>query len=535
LDEAGKPVAGASVGLSAASAKGNGFSAAVITGADGRAVVQADLPATVTVTAVGFGPQTFLLTGDEPKTITLTRTVSALDQVVVTGQFDATRPQQSAESVKVIDKATMERLQVNNVRDLLQQQLNFRISEDNILGSTLTLHGLGGNNVKVLVDGVPVIGRENGNIDLGQLPLNNVDRVELVEGPMSVLYSTDATAGVVNLITRQRSNGRHLFQGSVVAESPRSLYADASGWVQFRQSHLSLSGGRHYFDGYPKFDSTRLQQWKPNLKYYAAVGYGWRTRRSTVEIKGDYFFQNTLDRGQPVHTPYEAYAFDTHYYTERLNGALFFNHDFGRLQLDQTAAVNTYGRSHRKYIKDLATLDNKEVAGENTDGRTDIDHVLYRVLLQRPAFRHKIRFQTGGEVNWEKGRGEKIPPGTAPISEYAVLGQLEYAPIDRLLIKPGLRFNYNTAYAAPLIPSLNLRWQVDSAVQLRAGVARGYRAPSLKELYLSFVDVNHDLHGNPNLAAETSWNGNVTVRVERKLSQATVSFESSVYYHNISN
>lgn len=507
-----------------------------ITDVTGKATLQLSARATITATYIGYESQRVNIFPGDNISFAMQRVFNNLDAVVVTGQLDATKPQQSAENVKVIDRNTIERVQARNVRDLLQQQMEVRIAEDNMLGSTLTMHGLSGNNVKVMIDGVPVIGRENGNVDLGQIPLNNVEQVEIVEGPMSVLYSTDAVAGVINLVTRRNSGGKNMLQLNLNGEAPRSLYADGTAWWQLKKSHLTLSAGRHYFDGYPKFDTTRFQQWKPSLKHFANLGYGWKTNKSSTELKADYFTQTTLDRGKPVTTPYEAYAFDKRYVTERLGVSAFFNYDLTKsLRLDHTVAGNLYSRSLNTYRKDLTSLNNELLSGEGTTTKTDIVHAMYRLLLQQPNVQHKMRFQTGLEVNWEKGSGDKILPDTKPIVEYAAIGQLEFRPTTNLLLKPGLRVNYNTTYKAPVIPSLNMRWQITPTVSMRAGAARGYRAPSMKELYLNFVDLNHDIHGNPDLKSETSWNGTGSLQLSRRFETVSIALDYDVYYHNIDN
>ena len=61
-------------------------------------------------------------------------------------------------------------------------------------------------------------------------------------------------------------------------------------------------------------------------------------------------------------------------------------------------------------------------------------------------------------------------------------------PIDKLILKPGVRYAYNTTYKTPVIPSLNLKWMLNDEHTIRASYARGFRAPSLKELYFLFVD-----------------------------------------------
>ncbi|MBK9274597.1 MAG: TonB-dependent receptor plug domain-containing protein [Flavobacteriales bacterium] len=87
----------------------------------------------------------------------------------------------------------------NTLGEALRNELTVRLGQDNILGTAVSMQGLGGENVKVLVDGVPVIGRQDGNLDLAQLDLTGIERVEVVEGPLSVNYGTNALAGTINL------------------------------------------------------------------------------------------------------------------------------------------------------------------------------------------------------------------------------------------------------------------------------------------------------------------------------------------------
>ncbi|MCK4747900.1 MAG: TonB-dependent receptor, partial [Bacteroidales bacterium] len=101
--------------------------------------------------------------------------------------------------------------------------------------------------------------------------------------------------------------------------------------------------------------------------------------------------------------------------------------------------------------------------------------------------------------------------------------------------QPGLRYGYNTKYRSPLVPSLNLRWSPSGKHVFRASYARGFRAPSLKELYLYFVDINHNLRGNPDLEAEYSHNINLTwdYTIDRKYNQ--YGLQAGLFYNSINN
>jgi outer membrane receptor for ferrienterochelin and colicins len=111
---------------------------------------------------------------------------------------------------------------------------------------------------------------------------------------------------------------------------------------------------------------------------------------------------------------------------------------------------------------------------------------------------------------------------------------MNYTPIKVLDIQPGLRYIYNTKFQAPIIYSLNLKYDLNEHIIMRASIASGFRAPSLKELYLEFVDINHDIHGNENLKAETSVNTNFLFQYNSSTQQAYVwGFELNLYNHNI--
>ncbi len=84
-----------------------------------------------------------------------------------------------------------------------------------------------------------------------------------------------------------------------------------------------------------------------------------------------------------------------------------------------------------------------------------------------------------------------------------------------------------------ITPSLNVRWQVDSALTLRASYARGFRAPSLKELYFLFVDVNHNITGNTELDAERSHNFNAALNYHKPVGAGTVRAEITGFYNHI--
>ncbi|MFC2102531.1 TonB-dependent receptor plug domain-containing protein, partial [Bacteroidota bacterium] len=119
--------------------------------------------------------------------------------------------------------------------------------------------------------------------------------------------------------------------------------------------------------------------------------------------------------------------------------------------------------------------------------------------------------------------------------DYAAFFSLKWDPIKALSIQPGIRFIYNTKYKAPLVYAISGKWNIADPLSLRVSYSRGFRAPSIKELYLFFKDVNHNIQGNPDLKAETSNNVNMNLKYAVENRKTAYEFEVSGFYNALKN
>ena len=94
------------------------------------------------------------------------------------------------------------------VSDVLISQSSFKISHDNVLGDGLKIQGLGGQNVKVMIDEVPIVDRLDGNIDLSQISLNNIERIEIIEGAFfcSLWYGNLDNCNIITKKSNEKIN-----------------------------------------------------------------------------------------------------------------------------------------------------------------------------------------------------------------------------------------------------------------------------------------------------------------------------------------
>lgn len=451
-----------------------------------------------------------------------------LDPVVVTAQALPRASSRAVARVRVIDQAQIRAQGATNLRELLSQQLGVRLQQDGVLGTGISLNGLSGQHIKIMVDGVPVVGRSDGQLDLSQLNLDQVAAVEIVEGPLSVEYGSDALGGTINLITRQQGGSKLSLHANTYWESVGTYNAEGGIGVQGRRHSLSLHGGRYFFDGYSPVDSARDQLWNPKEQYFASWQYGLRQRKWQLTVKGNYYHELITDRGA-LRPPYYETAFDNRYRTRRLDHAL---HAQGRLpqhlNWDLVAGLNQFTRRNNQYFKDLTTLQASLTPASNQDTNGFVMG-MSRGQLCHGRDSSLLQWKLGYDWKTEVGTGQRIEGRQQSLTDLAAFASVEVQLAAWMRIQPGLRYGYHSAYAAPLSPALNVWLRPAPAWTIRTAAARGFRAPSIKELYLSFQDINHDISGNPDLRAEYSLHLSVSPSYQRLLGQSLLRAEGSAW------
>jgi outer membrane receptor for ferrienterochelin and colicins len=459
-----------------------------------------------------------------------------LNEVVVTAQYAPLDMRNSVYDITVLDQVDIEKRGANNLRELLGNELTAVLSQDNALGqSTVSLQGMGGDKVKILVDGIPVIGRVNGNIDLTQINLNNAERVEIIEGPMSVLYGSDALGGVINIITKKSQSGR--VEGDLYGYYESVGQYNASGRLGFKKGkHFTqFNGGRNLFDGFARPDSSRWKQWKPKEQYFAEGLYRYNSERFSISYNLNYFQEWLLARGQPRSPDYVT-AFDEYYRTYRITNSLnskWLIADDKSLEI--WASYSWYKRTKTRYFKDLTTLEMTP-----TNGPEDRDTQIFNEAVVRGAYSFfapdkKLTYQMGFDLNYETVSGPRIEGNRQSIGDYAVFASFNYQPVQNFSLVPSLRIAYNTEFNAPIVPTVNMRYGFHPNWTWRLSYGRGFRAPDLKELYFFFVDINHNIQGNQDLLAETSHNVQSSLNWLKRFKAHYLEIENRFYYNHVQN
>lgn len=513
------------------------FQKVAITNSAGRAAIDADVAVELVISKMGFTTLHDTLAKGESKNYTLITNNVNLKDVVVTGQFEANTTQKAVQQVRVIDRKRIDEQGAVSLRDVLTNELNIRLTQDGVLGSQMTMMGLGGQNVKILIDGVPMIGRMDGNIDISQINLNNIERIEIIEGPMSVIYGTDALGGVINLITKKPSTKQYNFALNSYYETVGTYNIDANAGLKYKNLGVAVSGGRNYFDGFSTVtgDSIRAQQWKPREQYFGDIQLTYKFRKQSHRLYSQGFNETITSRNDPSISAYSVTAFDDYFITNRWNNSLYSDFYFNnKASLNLINSYSTYRRKKNSYIKNLVTGNEQLTPNPEDHDTTTFDLLLFRgtYITHNPSI---FNSQLGYDINLETGTGKRLEDNKQFIGDYAVFYIAEIKLMDKLTLNQGVRFIYNTRYGAPVIPSFNIKYDLSKTVTLRGSYAQGFRAPMLKELSLYFVDVNHNILGNPDLKAETSHNFMLSATHAKELGKWSVKTDMSLFYNNVNN
>ncbi|WP_258096214.1 TonB-dependent receptor [Salinibacter sp. 10B] len=399
-----------------------------------------------------------------------------LDPVVVT----ATRAERAASEVSVpvsvIGQQEIEAQGAARMTDLLANQPGLMINNDH--GSGLQIRGLGAEYTLILLNGEPIIGRTAGTLDLDRLTTGNIERVEIVRGPTSSLYGSDALAGVVNLITQRPDDG---VGGNVRTRYGTHGTVDLSARLGGRSGPWqgSVFVNRYRTGGYDLAPGT-LSPTRPGYVDYTAQARGQYDagEHTTLSLQGrlaaqsqDYTvgISSAGPSGETPHTQ-RAEQIDWNVSPEieqqlgagwRLTGTLYG----AGYHTDQTLRRTSNGR-----VRSSSTLDQYHGEAET-------------VLRGTIGSTHLLTVGAGATletINADRKTGQRVG-GFGFVQD-------EWSPVDALDVTASVRLDGNSDYASRLSPKLAVRYALLDRLSFRASVGSGYKAPAFRQLYLDFTN-----------------------------------------------
>ncbi|AGA32303.1 TonB-dependent receptor [Thioalkalivibrio nitratireducens DSM 14787] len=444
-----------------------------------------------------------------------------LPQIVITG----TRTERLLEDVpvrtQVIDRATLERRQARDLADALRLLPGVYLRTiHGKQGQEIWMQGLDGDRVLILIDGIPAIASTGSTVDLTQIMVADVERIEVVRGATSALYGSSAMGGVINVITRRPEATAYRLQAEVGAYDRRGDGDVPHG------AHLlgRWSRGGEYVSAEFTGDWRRNDGFSLQPERFAQDVHGiehlnlssrldWNLApRSRFSLRPTWMQEDKTQRVS-VSLPGGAEGRRVKEETVRQPGLVL---DLNRATDDRsdwrmTASWSRFENqtSERSVAGDPLTRRDAEIVSRRIEGQWNHEWNRRHWLTLGALARDERLDQT--KDNWVGGvvvGSDEIEPGARHRNQ-EVFAQDNIFFGEKSEILAGLRYQHDSDFGGFLAPSLNLKRQVDSGggrLNLRAGVGRGYRVPNLKERYFEFdqSSLGYRVAGNPDLQPESS-------------------------------
>lgn len=460
----------------------------------------------------------------------------------------------SAMPVQVISRQMIEQMGSRRLDEVLKEQTGIAIV-NNVTGGSrsvgVQLQGFGSEYVMVLIDGQPMVGRNNGNFDLSRISVSNIERIEIIKGASSCLFGSDALGGAINIITRYgavepqaqlalRYGSLNMVDATVDAEAP---FAHQRGSVQLSANYYRTDGfntNPYLSSGqssppYQNFDTQGRIRYQLGRQTYIGTSIRYGLRRSDMSKNWDEDWQASdkqdekdinlslnLDHTFRSGLRSMSRYYLTHYDVDQSHRWQGNDHNSGELSFRQT--VHRFEQQFAKSYR----------SGLNLTGGFggSMEHMDDKALGDIPVLTTAFAYLQGDKRFWEK-----------------------------LDVRGGLRYDHTSSYGGKINPSFGLQYYANEKISLKTGIGSGFKAPDYRMRYLAFFNpsasylvVGNDVLSETlqqmqsvgeiseifyiadqldgNLKPEKSTSFNLGMQYKP---MAQITFEGDVFYHYLKN
>lgn len=389
-----------------------------------------------------------------------------------------------------IDEAEIVASGASDLAELLELVPGVRVV-DGLRGKSLTMLGMSGRYVKLLINGNPINGRMSGEYDLTRIKLANVHRVEIIKGPSSSLHGSDAMGGVINIVTKWDES--HSVIGTTM-----STLGKKQGFAHWSHStpvssyrlaaDASQSDSFTLEDSYGSFRAPKLSE--AGVQFGLGIEQGAKHSLSAV---GD-FQKRSIKNVEARPT---GAVFDRT--NEITIGSLLLQDDidvsdYSSLRLK--AAISRYDDQYQNDQRGSNALDTSEDTME-------LDHSFALDGTHRYSS-HELSF--GIEKVFNHFKSDRLSDDqTYERDRQNMYVQNRWQGGD-LTGTLGLRYEQDSQFGNHLSHKIAVAWAISSATKVSINESEGFRAPDFKELYMRFNNssVGYQVEGNERLRPENS-------------------------------
>ena len=403
-----------------------------------------------------------------PLVVTATRSKKFLEDVAV--------------PTSVVTANVMRRQGALRLGDILANQMGVSLFDDH--GTGIQLQGFASDYTLILIDGEPVIGRTAGTLDVDRMTVKGLSHLEIVRGPSSSLYGSEALAGVVNLITlppKQKTEAIASFQIGSHATSDMTIQMEGGR----ERAGVRVFLNRYASGGYDLSPDT----YGPTTPSFADWTGDLRARlRLTDRIKIKLGARGTVENQESVFASQREGLADDRYDDDGQRWEWSIHPEID-VQLSERFRLNTtlYRASYR-----TETFHRRQEDGfVNYEDKFDQTYRKVEMKLDMLWDRKHFTNFGGGVIGEQIGGSRYGSTGgeTNPESSQSYLFvQHEWLVSDLIHFNASARFDHHSDYASRFTPKFAVLVRPSDKIRLRASVGSGFKAPAFRQLFLSFTN-----------------------------------------------
>ncbi|MCK8520139.1 TonB-dependent receptor [Aquimarina sp. D1M17] len=404
-----------------------------------------------------------------------TTKVTEIDEVVLTATRTARQLSSLPLPVTLVSKENIIKSGTIRLDEILNEQTGIITVADESGFEGVQIQGIASDYILVLIDGVPLVGRSAGNFDISRLTVGNIKQIEVVKGPSSSLYGSEALGGVINIITEKPKT--ETISGSASYRIGSFTQQDINLDLKQRINNFGygLFANRFSSEGYDLNPDVEGQTVNPFENYtFNARVYNDFSDKLSVFASGRYYNQNQ-DAGFTVNET----SFEGDSKEEEWNAHLRFDHAFNsKLALEYEFYYTNYNATEKL----VDPISDDVLSDSNFDQR-----------LLRPEIRGTYTFENNSKLT--SGFGYQYDELDRTFFDEKVDFTSQYAYIqydvdlfEKLNIIAGARFDNHSEYSNQLSPKLAIRYKITDHIAAKASVGYGFKAPDFRQLYFDFTN-----------------------------------------------
>ncbi|MGO4772400.1 TonB-dependent receptor plug domain-containing protein [Flavobacterium sp. W22_SRS_FK3] len=362
---------------------------------------------------------------------------------------------------------------VTRLNEILSEQTGIILIPDESGFEGIQMQGLDAAYTMILIDGVPLVGRTSGVLDLSRVSVGNIERIEIVKGASSALYGSEAMGGVINVITKRPV--KDVFSGNLSYRYATFNTNDVNANVLWKKKKFAANLFANYYstDGYDLDKSTSLKNVEGyhNTTIQPKLYYDFS--KNLKLIVNNRFFNQKADNVAEIES--ETYIGEAK--ENEWNSQIKLEHKWN------SKVYSEYELYTTNYINDSFLNDENNVLFE----KTYYDQWLFRPEVRTTFSIKNDKLTAGVGLNYETLDRTYFESNVNFNSQYIFL-QYDYNPSGKLNILAGFRYDNHSEYASQFSPKLAVNYKFNNSFSLKSSVGYGYKAPDFRQLFFDFTN-----------------------------------------------